>query len=153
MKEVITIKMVEQKTVEFIADDGAKFDKESDCRSYEYRKKQKEYEKDFETKLDKQKLHIPVLEDYMCDGSVEFITLHSRADIDRIFNFYKSYNYSDLRTIEPLYKITNFPTKITIVDNGYDYCWLYDTDQLLTELQKVIDNINGVNKNIPNNTN
>ena len=151
MKEVITIKMVEQTTVKYIAEDGKEFDTENECKNYECRKRQKEFGEDFEKKLDKQKLHIPVLEDYMCDGSVELITLHSRVDIDRIFNFYKSYNYSDLKNIEALYKITKFPTKITIVDNGYDYCWLYDTNQLMTELQKTIDDINGVNKNTPSN--
>ena len=150
MKEVITIKMVEQTTTKYIAEDGKEFTSESECRNYEFRRKQKEFAKEFE-KLDKQKLYIPVAEDYLCDGSINLITLNSKLDVDRIYNFYKSYNYSDLSEIETLYKITDFPKKIIIVDNGYDYCWLYDINQLMTELQKIIDDINGVNKNTPSN--
>lgn len=148
MKEVITIQMVEQKTVEFIADDGSKFNTESECRNYEYRKKQKEYEKDFE-KLDKQKLYVPIAEDYMCDGSIYLITLHSKLDVDRIYNFFKSYNYTT-GDIENLYKITDFPKKIILIDNGYDYCWLYDINTFTKELQKILNCING-EKEIPSN--
>ena len=42
MKEVITVKMVEQKEVKYIADDGKVFDKEYDCKKHEAERKSKE---------------------------------------------------------------------------------------------------------------
>lgn len=117
MKEIRTIKMVEQTLVKFIANDGKEFENENECAAYERRMDKEKCEKEFK-KLKPTLISIPFT-DWGCPLEVYKITLNHESDLYIIEDYMKadcSYRDVDLRYNKP----TEYPcTRILLVDEGY----------------------------------
>lgn len=117
MKEIRTIKMVEQTFVKFIANDGKEFENENECAVYERRLNKEKCEKEFK-KLNPILISIPFI-DWGNQFEVYKITLNHESDIYVIEDYLKtdcSYRDVDLCYNKP----TEYPcTRILLVDEGY----------------------------------
>lgn len=117
MKEIRTIKMVEQTTVKFIAIDGKEFENENECATYERRLNKEKCEKEFR-KLKPTLIGIPFT-DWGNQVDVYKITLNHESDIDVIADYLMTdccYRDVDIYHDKP----TEYPcTKILLVDEGY----------------------------------
>lgn len=92
MKEIIETKLVEQKTVKYVADDGREFDNERDCRSYELSK-------------DRDKIHLMyanlnpvtsgtnVMDWFDSGAAVDVVVSHNEREFDIIRAYFKSVCY------------------------------------------------------------
>lgn len=135
MKEVITVKMVEQTTKKYIADDGKEFDKEVECKRYELEKRTNEVKKRFDL-LDKTSIDIPVLDGYKGEGCVYKITFYNREDVNALVDFYIVHRFYMDYVYDQVKKITYFPYT-TIVDEGYDSIYFLDEDILRKDVEKM----------------
>ncbi len=149
MKEVITIKMVEQTTTKYIADDGKTFDKEKDCKEYELSRKRKDVEARFNL-IEKQKIDIPMLCDYKGEGCIYKITFNSREDINALVDYYTLCHFYMDYVYDAVNKVTSFPFT-TLMDEGYDSIYFFDEDTLRKDIAKLIEQLDGVKTTISNN--
>lgn len=118
MKEIRTIKMVEQTIVKFIANDGKEFDDEKTCQDYERRLDKEKCKKEFR-KLNPILIDIPFT-DWGCQVDVWKITLNNDGDIDIIADYFVTETpwceVSDLYYDKP----KEYPcTKILAADEAY----------------------------------
>ena len=117
MKEIRTIKMVEQTFVKFIANDGKEFENENECAVYERRMDKEKCKKAFK-KLKPTLINIPFT-DWGCPLEVYKITLNHESDIYVIEDYLKTdctYREVDLNYSQP----TEYPcTKFLVVDECY----------------------------------
>ena len=143
MKEVITIQMVEQKTVKFVADDGKTFDKEKDCKEYELGRKRKDVEARFHL-IEKQKIDIPMLSDYKGEGCIYKITFNSREDVNALVDYYTLYHFYMDYVYDAVKKVTSFPFT-TLMDEGYDSIYFFDEDTLRKDIAKLIEQLDSHN--------
>ena len=139
MKEIRTIKMVEQTEVKFIANDGKEFlgeNAERECGDYERRMNEDQVKKAFE-RLDGLKIKIPAVNWFNDEAEFWKITLNSKKDFLAMTDYfevvYHCYSYDGVS--EP----TEYPCTMTVAV-GYDYYSEYNAD-LKEELQKVIDQL------------
>ena len=89
MKEIRTIKMVEQTEVKFIAEDGAEFigeDAECRCKTYERQCNEDKVKKEFD-RLDKKEIKLPFVN--WLDDAVQIwkVTLNSKQDYLRLTDY------------------------------------------------------------------
>lgn len=136
MKEIRTIKMVEQMEVKFVADDGKEFvgaNAEKECATYERQRNVKKVEEAFH-RLNAVKVNIPLL-DWHCDCS-EFwkIVLESKKDYFAMTDYFKAVvgccdNYTDMPN--------EFPYTMMVV-TSYDYISEY-CGNIKEELQKALE--------------
>lgn len=122
MKEVRTIKMVEQTEIKFIADDGKEFcgyNAENDCRQYELQNNAALVKDNFE-RLNTVKIDFPLL-DWFCDES-EFwkIKLESKKDYFSMIDYFKIVHnrYTDIGMPK------EYPYTMHII-LGYEDAWEY----------------------------
>lgn len=117
MKEIRTIRMVEQTTVKFIANDGKEFDNEKDCAAYERRLDKERCAKEFR-KLDAVLIKFPFT-GWGCPIDVYKVTLNGMVDIDTIMDYFVTkhpYIDCDLYHGRP----TEYPcTRFIVADEGY----------------------------------
>ena len=124
MKEIRTVKMVEQIDVKFVADDGKEFvgiNAEQMCRDYERQKDETKVKKAFE-RLDLHKIQIEPVCWYRDCAEFWIVTLESAKD------YYTLYDY--LKVCERMWDVNidkpdAYPCTITIaLDEDYasDYC-------------------------------
>ena len=117
MKEIRTIKMVEQSFVQYIAKDGKEFDDEKACEAYERRLDKERCKKEFK-KLKPVHISIPFT-DWCNQMDVYKITLNHESDLDTITDYLVtdcSYRDVDFTYNQP----TEYPcTKFLIVDEAY----------------------------------
>lgn len=145
MKEVRTIRMVEQVDVVFVADDGKEFtgkDAEFECAKYERTRNKNTVKEAFE-RLDYTVIHVPFM-DWMCDEcSVYRILLKSRAD------FYTMSDYFEVvcETCDNYLNVPGFfPCVMTVaVDNC---CTNEYTGNLESELENVLLRLKSFNESI-----
>jgi hypothetical protein len=138
MKEIRTIKMVEQTEVKFIADDGKEFvgeNAERDCRDYERQKDEVKVKEAFE-RLDAVELNMPMLDWFCGESEIWKIRLESKKDYYTMTDYFKVVRYCcDNYTEMP----KEFPCTM-IVMKGYecisDYC-----GNLKENLQKMIEQL------------
>lgn len=143
MKEVITVKMVEQTTVKYVADDGKTFDKEVECKRYELEKRTNEVKKRFGC-LDKTSVDIPVIDGYKGEGCVYKITFYNREDVNALVDYYIVHRFYMDYVYDQVEKIKSFPYT-TIVDEGYDSICFLDEDILRRDVEKMLSQLDSHN--------
>lgn len=149
MKEVITIKMVEQTTVKYVADDGKEFNKEFECKGYELSKRSKEVQNRFEL-LDRTNVIFPIIDEYKSEGCMYKITFNNREDLNAFVDYYVLNRYYMDYVMDQIKKITYFPYT-TIVDEGCDGLYFVDEKELRDKLDKFLIQLDSHNKTIPSN--
>ena len=138
MKEIRTIKMVEQTEVKFVADDGKEFvgeNAERNCRDYERQRDEAKVKEAFE-RLDLIKISIPILNWYNDGAEIWNVTLNNKAEYFAMTDYLKViYNCYDICTEMP----DAFPCTKTVAV-GYDYAYYYSGD-VKEELQKALEQL------------
>lgn len=149
MREIITIKMVEQTTKKYIAEDGKEFDTELECAKYELKKRTDEVEFRFNL-LNTKRFDIPLLDGYKAEGCVYRITFENRSDVVAFVDYYQLHGYSMYEIKDMVKQIKTYPYTIC-VDEGYDSVYFFDEAQLLKDLKELINHLEGSKKEIPSN--
>ena len=139
MKEVITVKMVEQKEVKYIADDGKVFDKEYDCIKHEAGKRVKEVDMKF-SMLDRKTLEVPIADWYRCEGCTYKLTLHSRDDLDTFVNYYLAHHFMVDYIKDVVAMVDSYPYT-TIVDEGYESIAFVNIKDFSDKIHKLIKDL------------
>lgn len=138
MKEIRTIKMVEQTEVKFVADDGKEFvgeHAERECCDYERTRDKKKVEQAFK-RLDAVELKMPFVEWWSDDNGFWKILLNSKSDYIAMLDYFKVVrDVYDSSIEEP----TAYPYTM-IVSESYDYICEYKRD-LKEELQKALEQL------------
>ena len=138
MKEIRTIKMVEQVSVKFIADDGKEFvgdNAERDCRDYERTRDKKKVEDAFK-RLDAVELKMPFVEWWSDENGFWRIILESKKDYFAMIDYFKV-----IRGVYEIYieEPTEYPYTM-IASESYDYLNEYPRS-LEEELQKALEQL------------
>ena len=138
MKEIRTIKMVEQTEVKFIADDGKEFigeNAERECCDYE-RQRNKNSVKEAFNRLDAKQIHLPMV-NWHCDAAETWkIVLNSKQDYFAMTDYFKVVlgccdNYTEIPK--------EFPYTMMVV-KGWECFDEYSYD-LKAELQKALEQL------------
>jgi hypothetical protein len=138
MKEIRTIKMVEQTEVKFVADDGKEFvgtNAERDCRDYERTRDQKKVEEAFK-RLDAVELKMPFVSWFSDENGFWKILLNSKSDFVAMMDYFNVvWHVYDNCIEEP----SAYPYTMMIA-TGCDYVYEYKAD-LKEELQKALEQL------------
>jgi hypothetical protein len=138
MKEIREIKMVEQVSVKFVADDGKEFvgeNAERDCRDYERTRDEKKVKEAFE-RLDATKIYMPTV-NWHCDAAETWkVVLNSKRDYIAMTDYFKEVlgcydNYTEAPKEYPY---------TMIVMRGWECFDEYGCD-IKVELQKVLEQL------------
>ena len=138
MKEIREIKMVEQVSVKFVADDGKEFigeNAERECRDYERTRDKKKVEEAFE-RLDAKKIDLPIT-NWHCDAAETWkIVLNSKQDYFTMTDYFKVVAgcYDDYTEAPAEYPCT------MIVVKSWECIGEYGCD-LKAELQKALEQL------------
>ena len=138
MKEIRTIKMVEQTEVKFVADDGKVFigdNAESECVTYERQRSKVKVEAAF-NRLDAKRIDIPMIDWYCEAGDTWKIVLESKRDYLAMVDYFMVCegccdNYTD----EP----KEYPCTV-IVQKGWE-CFSDYHEDLKAQLQKALEQL------------
>lgn len=138
MKEIRTIKMVEQVEVKFVADDGKEFIgeyAERECRDYERTRDKDKVKKEFE-RLDFTELKMPFV-DWLSDEQGFYkVLLNSKSDYIAMMDYFNVvWNVYDNTIEEP----SEYPYTMT-VSYSCDYVCEYKRD-IKAELQKALEQL------------
>ena len=138
MKEIRTIKMVEQVEVKFVADDGKVFvgdNAESNCLSYERQRDRQKVEDAFK-RLDAIELTTPFIDWFNDSCCLWKITLTSKQDYFAMTDYFKV-----LREVWDTYveEPTEYPCTM-LIGETYDCLSVYRRD-LKEELQKTLEQL------------
>lgn len=143
MKEIRATKLVEQTTVEFIANDGKKFtgdNAEKECETYERRLNDEQVEREF-NKLNPIELPIPFIE-YGCLMEVRLINVPSKQVLLTTIEDY----YANMSRYMMLDDFDNYADKLTypcdlVFINGEEWVSICtkDKNELKSEFNKVIE--------------
>lgn len=143
MKEIRTTKLVEQTTVEFIANDGKKFtvdNAEQECKTYERRLNDEQVEKEFK-KLNPIELPIPFID---WGGSVEARLINVPSQqvlLTTIMDYYASLSqWMCLEEFDNCKDKVTYPCDLVFV-NGEEWVSIYTKgkDELKSEFNKVME--------------
>lgn len=136
MKEIRTVKMVEQVEVKFFADDGKEFATEQECRVYELRQDEAKLKMMYE-ELNPICVTSSVLDWFCCDSGIDVITVNNQRE----FNIVKAYlsggrSYLDWDVEEP----KEYPSTLTIYWNdGYVGQPRFDKEFMRNEFLRLAD--------------
>lgn len=138
MKEIRTIKMVEQIDVKFIADDGKEFigeNAEKECATYERQRSKVRVEDAFK-RLDAKQIDMPMLDWYCEAADVWKIVLESERDYWSMVDYFKVVecccdNYTEMPK--------EFPCTM-IVQKGWE-CFSDYAGNLKEKLQKALEQL------------
>jgi hypothetical protein len=138
MKEIRTIKMVEQVEVKFVADDGKEFIgeyAERECRDYERTRDKDKVKKEFE-RLDFTELKMPFV-DWLSDEQGFYkVVLNSKREYLAMMDYFNVvWNVYDNTIEEP----SEYPYTMT-VSYSCDYVCEYKRD-IKEELQKALEQL------------
>lgn len=89
MKEIRTIKMIEQTEIKFVADDGKEFtgiNAERECRIYEHSKNKEWVKRNF-AHVEFEHVDIPILDFVLCDSAIYRAVLNSKLDFIAMMNY------------------------------------------------------------------
>lgn len=136
MKEIRTIKMVEQTEVKFVAYDGKEFsgkDAEKNCVLYEAKTRNNEVKFEF-SKLNAKQLDLPLVKWLNDEHDIWKIDLYSRADYFTMVSYFKIQHggYFDCYVDEP----KKYPCEMFVLD-ACDYISEYKGD-LRSELANTL---------------
>ena len=148
MKQYVEIKMVEQKTEKWIANDGTIFFTEKDCSEYERRSDHEKVKKEFE-KLNPKFISIPLLCSFADNYTIVSVQMNNKSDFITVSDYLEGlYSWMDMSYISETfeYKVEKGEIKIPCrVVFYYDYdseswCDCYGTEeQLKEELKKLLE--------------
>lgn len=138
MKEIRTIKMVEQTEVKFIADDGTEFvgaNAENQCAEYERQCSRSKVENEF-SRLDIKRIDMPMIDWYCEAAEIWKVILESKRDYFAMVDYFKVIdgccdNYTEMPE--------EFPCTM-IVQRGWE-CISDYTGNLKEQLQKVLEQL------------
>lgn len=139
MKEIRTIRMVEQTDVKFVADDGKEFigeNAERECRDYERTRDKKKVEQAF-ARVDFTELKMPFADWFSDENGFYKVVLNSKADFVAMNDYFKVVwgvydNYIDEPAAYPCSKLIYY---------SYDSVGDYSRD-LKTELENALAQLN-----------
>ena len=138
MKEIRTIKMVEQVEVKFIADDGKEFageNAERNCWEYERQRSRSKVEDAF-NRLDAKQIEMPLIDWYCEAAEIWKITLESKRDYFSMVDYFSViYGCCDNYVEEP----KEFPCTM-IVQRGWE-CISDYAGNLKEQLQKALEQL------------
>jgi hypothetical protein len=138
MKEIRTIKMVEQTEVKFVADDGKEFigeNAEFQCKTYERQCNKTRVEEVFK-RLDAKRIDVPMLDWYCEAADVWKIVLESERDYWSMVDYFKVVegccdNYTEIPK--------EFPCTM-IVQKGWE-CFSDYAGNLKEQLEKALEQL------------
>ena len=139
MKEIRTIKMVEQTEVKFVADDGKEFigeHAERDCMDYERTRDEKKVKQAFD-RLDAVELKMPFVDWFSDDNGFWKILLNSKSDYVAMMDYFKVCRGAYTSEIE---EPATYPYTM-IVSESYEYVCEY-RGNLQEQLQKALEQFN-----------
>lgn len=144
MKEIREVKLVEQVSVKFVADDGKEFigeNAERDCRDYERTRDEAQVIKEFE-RLDVKEISIPTAEWwYGSDYDAWKITLYSKRDYIAFIDYmYKVRGIWEGQGNPILEEPKEYPYT-TVVGAGYDWAYEYPIEAIKEDLQKTLEQL------------
>ena len=135
MKDIRTVKMVEQVEVKFFADDGKEFATEQECRVYELKQNQDKLKMMYEA-LNPICVTSRVLEWFQCDSGIDIVTVNSQKDYNIVKAYLKSGSYCDWDVEEP----KEYPKTLTIYWNeGYVGEPNFDKEFMRNEFLRLAD--------------
>ena len=135
MKEIRTVKMVEQVEVKFFADDGKEFATEQECRVYEMQKDSEKLLRMYE-ELNPIRLKSNVLEWFCCDSGMDVVTVNSQRDYNIAKAYLKHSSYVDWDIEEP----SEYPSTLTIFwSDGYIGQPKFDKEFIRNEFLRLAD--------------
>lgn len=135
MKEIRTIKMIEQVEVKFFADDGKEFATEQECRVYELQKDNERLLMMYEV-LNPIRVKSNVLEWFCCDSGLDIVTVNSKNDYNIVKAYLKHSSYVDWDVEEP----KEYPKELTIFWNdGYIGEPSFDKEFIRKEFLRLAD--------------
>lgn len=135
MKEIRTVKMVEQVDVKFFADDGKEFATEQECRVYELQKDQEKLKRAYE-ELNPIYVKSDVIYWFCCDSGLDIVTVKSQRDYNIVKAYLKHSNYVDFEVEEP----KEYPKTLTIYWNdGYVSEASFDKEFIRNEFLRLAD--------------
>ena len=139
MKEIRTIKMIEQTEIKFVADDGKEFvgdNAERNCRDYERTCSKRKVEEEFK-RVDFKELKMPFVNWFGDEWSYYRAVLNSRRDYVAMMDYFNVvWNVYDNDIKEP----TSYPYTMTI-SYSCDYVCEYNRD-IKEELEKALAQFN-----------
>lgn len=143
MKEIRTIRMVEQTEVKFIADDGKEFATENECRIYERTQNEDRVVKEFK-KLKPKWINVPLVDWVGCgENEIISVTINDEVDFDttvKDYYYIKSPAYMDFSGFESK-KPKEFPANIVLV-SGYEWVDIFGSEEdFKTALMKTIEQL------------
>lgn len=150
MKEIRTTKLVEQTTIEFIANDGRKFigdNAEQDCIVYERRLNQEIVKKEF-NKVKHIIVELPLLNWFKDWTKILIVKLTDENDYMRLIDYLITFEDKfdcDIDIDTP----TSYPQQYTIFLDE-NYCGLYEQD-LMTQFINAYNTIDNFKKVVENN--
>ena len=140
MKEIRTIKMVEQTEVKFVADDGKEFtgvNAERECATYE-RQKNKAAVEDAFARLDAVKVKADFIDWFSCGCELWKIKLNSKKDYFSMVDYFTgNHHYFDNYTEIP----TEFP--YTMFVTRFEECINEYKGDIKAELLKAYEQLGG----------
>ena len=135
MKEIRTIKMIEQVEVKFFADDGKEFATEHECRVYELQKEQDKLKMMYEA-LNPISVTSRVFEWFNCDSGIDIVTVNSQRDYNIVKAYLKHSSYVDWEVEEP----KEYPKTLTIYwTDGYIAEPNFDKEFMRNEFIRLAD--------------
>lgn len=143
MKQIIEIKMVEQKTVRFVANDGKEFigeNAEHECATYERRLDTEKVKKAFE-RLDIKPIQMPFIEFWYGDyGRMWQVTLNNKQEYYALVDY--MIQEEGICTSEMYVKEPKEYPYTTLIASGCEWLYVYkDPDEFIKELQDVISQL------------
>lgn len=135
MKEIRTVKMIEQVEVKFFADDGKEFATEQECRVYEL-KQDKEKLKMMYEELNPICVTSKVLDWFCCDAGIDIVTVNSQKDYNIVKAYLRHSSYVDWEVEEP----KEYPKTLTIYwSDGYIGTPSFDKEFMRNEFLRLAE--------------
>ena len=135
MKEIRTVKMVEQVEIKFFADDGKEFTTEQECRVYELQKEKDKLKMMYEA-LNPICVTSKVLDWFCCDSGIDVVTVNSQKDYNIVKAYLRHSSYCDWDVKEP----DEYPKTLTIYWNdGYTGEPNFDKEFMRNEFLRLAD--------------
>ena len=135
MKEIRTVKMVEQVEVKFFADDGKEFATEQECRVYEMQQDKDKLKMMYEA-LNPICVTSRVLEWFCCESGIDIVTVNSQKDYNIVKAYLHHSSYCDWDVEEP----KEYPKTLTIYWNdGYTGEPNFDKEFMRNEFLRLAD--------------
>jgi hypothetical protein len=135
MKEIRTVKMVEQVEVKFFADDDKEFTTEQECRVYELQKEKDKLKMMYEA-LNPICVESRVLEWFCCESGIDIVTVNSQRDYNIVKAYLHHSPYCDWDVEEP----KEYPKTLTIYWNdGYTGEPNFDKEFMRNEFLRLAD--------------